>query len=202
MNSFDERAATWDEDPDKRARAHAVAEAIADTLPLAPDWQVLEYGCGTALLGFELLPRVGALTGADVSEGMLEVLQEKIAAAGAAERVSACRLDLLASPGPQAAFDLVCSLLTLHHVQDTAALLAAMGQVLKPGGWLAIADLDAEDGSFHGAGFDGHKGFERAALQAQVEAAGLTDVRFATVYQLRRHGRDYPLFLMTARRPG
>jgi hypothetical protein len=41
--------------------------------------------------------------------------------------------------------------------------------LLKPGGHLAIADLYTEDGSFHGDGFHGHKGFDPAILAAMLE---------------------------------
>lgn len=40
-NLFDDRAATWDEDPEKVGRAGRVADAIADAIPLTGDDRVL-----------------------------------------------------------------------------------------------------------------------------------------------------------------
>lgn len=53
-NEFDARARTWDDDPDKTARAQAVATGIRREVPLFPALRALEYGCGTGLLSFAL----------------------------------------------------------------------------------------------------------------------------------------------------
>ena len=73
---FDERAATWDDDPVKKERAAAVAAGIRAMVALSPDMRALEYGCGTGLLSFELRHELGSITLADRSEGMLAVLSE------------------------------------------------------------------------------------------------------------------------------
>jgi ubiquinone/menaquinone biosynthesis C-methylase UbiE len=198
---FDARAATWDDDPAKVERARAIADAIAREVPLTKSMRALEYGAGTGLLGFMLRPRLGELTLADVSEGMLTVAQAKINAARDA-RVHACKLDLLADPLPSARFDLVFSAMTLHHIPDTEGILGRFRAVLRKPGVLAIADLDREDGSFHGDGFDGHKGFDRGDLGGKARAAGFADVRFGTAFEMQKEARGtlrtYPIFLMIA----
>src|SRR5512137_1302531 len=170
-DDFDARAATWDDDPAKTERARDVAAAIGRSVPLAPAMRALEYGCGTGLLSFVLRPRLGAITLADVSQGMLDVAAAKIAAAGD-PAMRTVKLDLVADPLPAERYDLAYSLMTLHHIPDTAAILARFRAVLREPGWLAVADLDTEDGSFHGAGFDGHLGFDRDRLGALARAAG------------------------------
>lgn len=199
---FDARAATWDDDPAKVVRARAIADAIEREVPLQPTMRALEYGCGTGLLGFMLRPRLGDVTLADVSEGMLEVAAGKIAAAGDGA-MRTVRLDLLADPLPAQRFDLVFSLMTLHHIPDTAAILRRFRDVLAQPGTLCIADLDTEDGSFHGAGFDGHLGFDREALAADARAAGFAAVDFSTAHVITREvggeARRFPVFLMVAR---
>jgi ubiquinone/menaquinone biosynthesis C-methylase UbiE len=204
MATFDQCAATWDDDPIKAARAHAVAEAIRREVPFRPGMRALEYGCGTGLLGFALAPFPGELTLADASDGMLDVLRGKIAATGA-RNMTAVKLDLLADALPEARFDLVCLLMVLHHIPDTDAILRAFHAVLAPGGRLCIGDLDSEGGAFHGPGFDGHNGFDRDALAAKARAAGFTNVRFATAYENPRKvggaTRLFPVFLMVANRP-
>jgi ubiquinone/menaquinone biosynthesis C-methylase UbiE len=199
---FDARAATWDDDPTKRERAQAVADAIVGHVPLAPSMRLLEYGCGTGQLGFMLRPHVGAVTLADVSDGMLAVAAARIAAAGD-PAMRAVKLDLVTDPLPRERYDVVCSLMTLHHIPDTAAILARFRAVLARPGFLCIADLDAEDGSFHGPGFDGHLGFDRAALGAMAHAAGFDAVEFTTAYRMRKAvgagTRVFPIFLMVAR---
>lgn len=198
---FDARAATWDDDPSKVERAQAVADAIVREVPLAPSMRALEYGAGTGLLSFLLRKHLGEITLADVSEGMLAVARAKIAAAGDAN-MKAVRLDLLTDPTPARRFDIVYSLMTLHHIGDTGRILRRFHDVLARSGVLCVADLDREDGSFHGAGFDGHNGFDRDALAAKACLAGFADVRFTTAYEMHKQAagapRTFPIFLMVA----
>jgi 2-polyprenyl-3-methyl-5-hydroxy-6-metoxy-1,4-benzoquinol methylase len=202
VTDFDARAASWDADPDKVERARRVAAAIAARVPALSGRRVLEYGCGTGLLGFALRPQVAAVTLADSSPGMLEELRRKIAASGLGG-MTPLRLDLATDPPPADRFGLICSLMTLHHVADTAGLLRAFRGLLEPEGVVCLADLDAEDGSFHGAGVEVHHGLDRGVLAGQLEAAGFQEVRFETVLEIRKEAeggaRRYSVFLVTAR---
>lgn len=202
MTDFDARAATWDDDPDKVVRARQVAEAIRATVPTTPRTTVLEYGCGTGLLGLALAPHVARITLADSSEGMLEVVRRKLAG-GAASNAAALQLDLERDPLPDDRYDLVCSLLTLHHVHDLDQVLRQLHSALTAGGTLCVADLDAEDGSFHGHGADVHHGFERTALAVRLRAAGFAAPAFSTVHEIERMSggvsRRYGVFLAVAR---
>jgi ubiquinone/menaquinone biosynthesis C-methylase UbiE len=198
---FDARAATWDDDPLKVARAQAVADAIVRNVALTRSMRAMEYGCGTGLLSFMLRPRLGHITLADVSDGMLAVAAGKIAEANDTA-MRAVKLDLVADPLPADRFDVVYSLMTLHHIPDTDAILRGFHAVLAQPGYLCIADLDTEDGSFHGAGFDGHLGFDRAALGAKARQAGFAKVEFSTAYEIMKmvdgQPRRFPVFLMVA----
>jgi ubiquinone/menaquinone biosynthesis C-methylase UbiE len=202
---FDSKARQWDENPVFRERGMKIADAIRRTVPLRRDMRALDYGCGTGLLSFPLKDELGAIVLADTSTGMLEVVAEKIAAQGVAN-MTTVKLDLLADPLPAQRFDLVVTSMTLHHVPDTDRILAVFHELLNPGGHLCIADLDREDGSFHGIEVDVHHGFDRAGLARRAEKAGFADVRFQTVFSIAKEGesgtRDYPVFLMTARRAG
>lgn len=203
MSEFDEKARDWDRDPSRIERANAVAEAMRRNLPISRQITAMEYGCGTGLLSFALYRDLGPMTLADSSDGMLEVLREKIAAAGAAN-MTPVKLDLGADPLPDDRFDLVYTLLTLHHIADVDTILRQFRNLLKPGGWLAICDLDEEDGSFHGAGFHGHKGFDRDRFARKLEEIGVAEVRVLTAYHLERDTevgrRTFPLFLAIGRR--
>src|SRR5512145_783218 len=117
MTNFDERAKDWDSDPDKVKRAKAVANAIRGLLPLTKEMNALEYGCGTGLVSFALQSNLGQITLADTSQGMLDVLGEKIASAGV-KNMQPVRLDLASDPLPVERYDLIYSLLTLHHIHD------------------------------------------------------------------------------------
>lgn len=204
MTNFDERAKDWDSDPKKVERARVVAEAIRAALPLSTDMTALEYGCGTGLLSFALQTDLGQITLADTSQGMLDVLGEKIAAAGVTN-MHPVKLDLATDTVPAARFDLTYSLMTLHHIADVKDMLGKFNAILKPNGYLLVADLDKEDGSFHTDGTtDVHLGFGRDELQQLVEAAGFGNVRFSTAYEIKKKVGDgektFPVFLMVAQK--
>ena len=202
---FDERAKDWDANPMRVERARIVAQAIRQAVPLRPGMTALELGCGTGLLSFALQPDFASITLADTSQGMLDVLSEKIKAAGA-DNMHPLSLDLASDPLPASRFEIIYSLMTMHHIPATDQVLRQCHALIVPGGWLCIADLEKEDGSFHQdtPDFDGHDGFDRDALQSKVEAAGFENVRFSTVFSVRKRIDDvekvFPLFLMTASR--
>ena len=201
VDEFGEQAKTWDQDPAKVERARAVADEMRKRIPLTREMRALEYGCGTGLLSFELYRDLGQITLADTSEGMLEVLRGKIAAAGAGN-MHAVRLDLTEEGSLPERFDLIYSLMVLHHIDDHRRVLDGFHQALRPEGILCICDLDREDGTFHDGEFHGPPGFDRAELAGLVQEAGFENVGFSTAHQIPRHGRLYPLFLLTARRSG
>ena len=204
MTNFDERAKDWDSDPAKVERAHAVADAIRKTALLSKEMKALEYGCGTGLVSFALQSDLGEITLADASQGMLDVLKEKIASAGVTNMYPVW-LDLAADPLPTDRFDLTYSLLTLHHIHDVKDILAKFHDLLLPDGYLLAADLDKEDGSFHTDGStDVHLGFQRDELQKMAEDAGFGNVTFSTAYEIKKkignEEKTFPVFLMIAQK--
>ncbi len=103
-------------------------------------------------------------------------------------------------PVPTERYDLVFSMMTLHHVTDVARGLAAFHEMLNPGGYLCIADLDAEDGSFHGPDVDVHHGFDRAALRTALAAAGFVAIAIEDCFVVEHGPQRYPMFLACGRR--
>jgi len=200
---FDTQARQWDENPMFRERGKIIAEAIRKAVPLHRHMSALDYGCGTGLLSFPLKDELGTILMADSSSGMLDVVAGKIAAQGVGN-MTPVKLDLLVDPPPAQHFDLIVTSMTLHHVPDTDHILRIFHGLLKPGGYLCIADLDKEDGSFHGPEIDVHHGFDQAELSLRAAQAGFADMQFQTVFSIAKEGetgtRDYPVFLMTARR--
>jgi ubiquinone/menaquinone biosynthesis C-methylase UbiE len=203
---FDQAAAQWDENPTRIALSRDLAKAILQEADPAADWRVLDFGCGTGLVGLALLDQVGEVTGADTSDGMLEVLRRKIADHGLT-RMHAVHMDLQQDDPPEAEWHMIVTAMVMHHVEDIDATLRAFYRMLKPGGVLCVADLDLQPGTFHGP--DGevpHEGFQRADFQARVSGAGFDLKRPITACEVEKPDeqgtlRRYTIFLTTARRP-
>jgi ubiquinone/menaquinone biosynthesis C-methylase UbiE len=200
---FDNKARQWDSNPVFVDRAEKIAAAIRAEVPLSRNITALDYGCGSGLLSFPLKDELGQITCKDTSAGMLDVLREKIAAQSVTN-MTVRQTDLTADPLPDERYDLIYSSMTLHHIPDTAKILSVFHELLTTGGHLCIADLDQEDGSFHGSEVDVHHGFDREALTALTLAAGFVKARFRTVFEIVKQQetgeRAFPVFLMTAQR--
>lgn len=196
---FRDKAADWDSRPVPLQISDGVVRAMRARLPLDEAMVVMDFGAGTGLVAGGLAPFVGHIHAVDVSDAMLAQLSAKEGLRG---KVTVHCQDLLVEALP-VKVDLVVSAMALHHVDDTARLLRALFDHLEPGGRIALADLDAEDGTFHPHGTEGvfHSGFDRGALGDQLTAAGFADVAFETATHLSKDGRSWPIFLVVARRP-
>jgi len=204
-NRFDLQAAEWDNNPGRAALAKTIAAAMLKAVPCEITWRALDCGAGTGLLTLNLLPHVAEIYATDSSSGMLEQLRKKIAAASL-ENVRTLLWDADSAPCPERGFDLVCSSMVLHHLRDVSAALQRMVAALRPDGWLAVADLETEDGSFHPdpSGVH-HLGFAPESIARWLAAAGCTDINTRTAHTLIKpdaggRERTYPIFLATARR--
>lgn len=198
MSDFDNRAKTWDTQQ-KLDRAKSIAACMRDNLDFSDVQIALEYGCGTGLLSFELSDDLPRVVLADSSPGMLEVANTKIAETGAAHFRTEL-LDLTTTSPSEQSYDLIYTLLTLHHIPDTQPILRTFHEMLNSGGTLVIVDLDAEDGSFHGPHIDVHHGFDRNALKQMLLEVGFNRVNITNCYQLTRECRNYSLFLAGAQK--
>jgi ubiquinone/menaquinone biosynthesis C-methylase UbiE len=203
---FDRAAAEWDANPTRGEMARRVAEAIRQAVPLRKDMDVLDFGAGTGLLTLALLPDVHAVTAVDASAGMLGVLEGKLQALGIAN-VRTKVADVAEASLPQGAVDLVVSSMAMHHMPDVAAVIKRLRGCLRPGGWIAIADLQTEDGTFH-ADPTGvyHNGFEPRELCDWLRQAGFADPATREAHRIVRTSadgtsREYPILLAAARCP-
>ena len=202
---FDEIAATWDESPVRTGLARAVGQAVLEAAGPTGAEHALEVGCGTGLVTALVAPSVKRVVGADNSEGMLEVLRDKAQTLGL-DNVEAVRVDI-GHDVPRGPFDLIYSGMTMHHIADVAGLLGRLAGALAPGGLIAVADLESEDGTFHGEA-EGimHHGFDPAAVARWLTDAGLEGAATRRIHSVRKEGadgreHDYPVFMATARKP-
>lgn len=200
---FNKLAAEWDRNPVPVRIARDVGEAIISEIGPVASMDALDFGCGTGLVTLRLQPLVRTITGADSSPGMLEKLRQKFNEQGIANGRTQL-VDFEKGGRVQGDYDLIVSSMTLHHVPDTEALIRHWFGLLRPGGRLAFADLDSEDGSFHSDNTGVfHYGFDRNILKQLLQRTGLRDIRDRTAATIQRETegkgrREYTVFLITA----
>jgi ubiquinone/menaquinone biosynthesis C-methylase UbiE len=202
---FNKAAATWDEEPRRVKLAGDVVGAIYDENVLAPDRDALDFGCGTGLLTLGLQPFVRSVTGMDSSHGMIDVLNAKVRNMGLTN-VDTRLIDLDKGDTIEDIYHVITSSMAFHHIRDIQPLLDQFYRVTSPGGYTCIADLDLDDGQFHGGNNDGvyHDGFDRDALRQMFIKAGFSDVRDRTAAKVVKPvpggNRTFTVFLMTGRK--
>ena len=195
---FKEKAQDWDANDKVRGLSSGIGAAIQANVILDKTMSVMDFGAGTGLITAQIADKVKKVTAVDVSEAMLEKLMAKEALQGKVEAV--CR-NILEKP-LAVRFDLIVSAMAMHHVDDTDKMIACFAGHLKPGGKIALADLDEEDGTFHPAGIEGvyHKGFNREAFGLLLSRHNFKDIRFVNAHTICKEDKSYPVFLVLATR--
>lgn len=193
---FSDKAKDWDKREMVVKLSNALGQAITTHVRLRPSMRVLDFGAGTGLLTSSLVPHVAHILAVDISQSMLDALVAKPDLEG---KVSALCQDIVEVPLTEV-FDLIVSAMAMHHVEDSDAMMRTFAQHVKPGGVVALADLDFEDGTFHPADTKGvyHTGFERDAVQILLEKHGFIDVAFHTAHTVESPTQRYPVFLVVA----
>ncbi|HEU5132678.1 MAG TPA: class I SAM-dependent methyltransferase, partial [Pyrinomonadaceae bacterium] len=102
----------------------------------------LEIGCGTGAFARQLAERCGYVLGLDLSAEMIRVARAR---SSQLENLEFQLVDAMTWDFPQSHFDFICSIATLHHL-DQRELLPKIKDALKPGGVLVILDLVESSG--------------------------------------------------------
>ena len=122
-----------------------------ESLDLVPGLQVLEVGCGGGQLTAHIAPSLGAdgkYVGLDASEEQLDAARTAFADVAVAEFVHGDATDL---PFDDGSFDRIVAINTLEYISDTAAVLAEVRRVLKPGGKLVNISVLWDHWQLHGS---------------------------------------------------
>jgi Methylase involved in ubiquinone/menaquinone biosynthesis len=200
MSEFDSRAREWDNNPVHWERSEAIAKAFLTSVPVTSEMKAMEYGAGTGILSFLLSDRFAGITLMDNSNEMVQVMHEKVKAAKF-KHFNPLFFDLEHHDFHEGKFDCIYSQMVMHHVNDVNTILRKFYGLLNPGGYLAVADLFTEDGSFHGPDAKVHKGFDPDELSNTLKSIGFETAKYETCYAVKRpDGREYPIFLLVARK--
>jgi tRNA (cmo5U34)-methyltransferase len=203
MSNFDDRAREWDKKDMHTERSVAVAAGLEKMVPLNSSMKALEYGAGTGLLSFLLKDKFAEIVLMDNSREMIKVCEEKTEYYKT-DHIHPLWFDLEHNDfGPaHAGFDIIYSQMVLHHVINVEAILNKFNTLINPGGYLAIADLYTEDGSFHGPEvLDVHRGFDPEKLAENLKTKGFKTFEYKTCFEIKRDtDKIFPVFLLVTKK--
>jgi len=202
MEDFNQMATNFDTGR-RIERAKAISNEIRLHISDGQAKSAMEYGCGTGLVGFQLINDLNSLIFVDSSPAMIEQVKEKLQCLNKSTNNAICQ-DFIVDTPLDIGIDYIFSSLVLHHIKDTEAILSCMYNMLNNNGHLLIVDINTDDGSFHVKypGFDGHNGFNQPALVALATDIGFKNVSIKTFYHgnkiINSETKPYSLFILDA----
>lgn len=199
MNEFYNRAREWDKDKMHMDSSVAIAVELENMIPLSNSMKALEYGAGTGILSFLLKDRFAEISLMDNSREMIKVCIEKTEYHKTKHIIPLwVNLEYEAFNGK---FDVIYNQMGLHHIKDYEAIIHTFYSLLNPEGYLAIADLYPEDGSFHSTDVNVHLGFDPDKLKEIFMKNGFKNIEYKTCFEVKREaGAKYPVFLMVGKK--
>ncbi len=194
---FKEKSQTWDEEQIRVMGAKKIANAITEKIDIHPTMEIMDFGVGTGLLGFEIAKIAKKVYGVDTSKSMIEKLKEKN---NAELHIETFCQDIIQEPLNKT-FDGVISSMTLHHIENLKDFFETIHTNIAENGFLAIADLELEDGTFHSDNTGVfHFGFDTKELCEVVLACGFKNVQCTNIDTINKPERDFGIFLLSARK--
>ena len=196
VDYFANKSKTWDMNSKRVQNAKGIAELIVNNIKLNKSMEIMDFGAGTGLLSYFVAPYVEKIVAVDSSPSMLLEFQNKCGQ-------FSCHTELvekdLSTDTLERKFDGIISSMTIHHLEDIPALFSKFYDMLDEHGFIAIADLDSEDGTFHSDN-EGvfHYGFDRQKLAKYAQDAGFKDVTFSLANKISKPHAEFTVFLMTA----
>ncbi|MGW5940673.1 class I SAM-dependent methyltransferase [Streptomyces celluloflavus] len=126
------------------AHLSEAAAWLADLTGDVPVRRILDLGCGTGAGTFTLLRRFeeAEALAVDASPQLLHHLRDRARDLGVADRVRTVEADLDAAWPALDGMDVVWASASLHHLADPDRALREVFTALRPGGLLAVAELD------------------------------------------------------------
>ncbi len=129
-----------------KAAVMTAAETLGALVELAPEdasarW--IESACGTGLVARALAGKVGSVTGVDLTPAMLEQAKRGAAEEGI-ENAGFSVGDATALDFADGAFDGGVTRFSLHHIPLPGRVIAELARVVRPGGWVLVSDLVAD----------------------------------------------------------
>ena len=191
---FQNKSKNYEKDRNRVDNVENIANAIKRNIEFKKSMHIMDFGSGTGLLLEKIAPLVGKITAVDISKSMNSELASKSGTIG-------CELEILEmdleESKPGVTFDGIISSMTMHHIKDIGAMFHNFYEMLNENGFIAIADLDSEDGSFHTEDTGVyHFGFERKEFLNSAKSAGFKELEIMSASIARKPYGEYPIFLL------
>lgn len=198
QDKFEHKSKNWDMSSRRVQNAKSIADVILNNIDMKPTHKILDVGAGTGLLGYFISAKAKEITALDSSASMLAELQSKVSQFDCPVSIVKSSLE---EYGCQECFDGIISSMTMHHIEDISALFHKLYGMLQEKGFIAIADLGSEDGTFHDDN-DGvyHFGFDFENLKEMAKAVGFKEISAEKAHSIEKPHGNFDVFVLMAKK--
>lgn len=200
---FNALAKQWDSKPTRVEGAMIFVDKVINKLNKEIDnrtiknFDLLDYGSGTGLVSFGFANKVNNIVGLDNSESMIKEYNRKANQIDL-NNIQSRLHDINKEDLAPNSFDIVVTNMTMHHIKDIFMFVKKLKRSLKKDGFLFIADLAIEDGTFHSdnTGVE-HFGFEVQSIIDVFKTCGFENVECEIFHTVKKPHKSFDLFIIS-----
>ena len=184
--------------PERIEIAKASADAIREYLVDSKEKNAIDFGCGTGLVGMNLLNDFSSVLFLDTSQNMIHQIKQKISDSNIQNADTLC-FDFEKESLSDLKVDYIFMVQVLLHISDVELVLSRLYQVLKEGGHLLIVDFDQNEKVVSEMV---HSGFDQAKLTDRMTKIGYKGIQSKTFYTGSKifMGQDASLFILDSQK--
>lgn len=184
--------------PERIEIAKASADAIREYLVDSKEKNAIDFGCGTGLVGMNLLNDFSSVLFLDTSQNMIHQIKQKISDSNIQNADTLC-FDFEKESLSDLKVDYIFMVQVLLHISDVELVLSRLYQVLKEGGHLLIVDFDQNEKVVSEMV---HSGFDQAELTDRMTKIGYKGIQSKTFYTGSKMfmGQDASLFILDSQK--
>ncbi|WP_312810841.1 class I SAM-dependent methyltransferase [Sedimentibacter sp.] len=178
--------------------AKVSSEAIRECLVDTKNKTAIDFGCGTGLVGVNLLNDFQSILFLDTSQKMINKIREKISYYNIQNADTLC-FDFEKDSLLDLKTDYIFMAQVLLHIKDFKSVLIKLHDVLSPGGHLLIVDFNKNDKIVSDMV---HNGFEQEELKEDMLSIGFKNVQSKTFYYGSKifMNQDSSLFILDSQK--
>lgn len=184
--------------PERVQIAKVSSDAICEYLVDAKSKNAIDFGCGTGLVGINLINDFNSMIFLDTSQSMINQVEQKISSSNLQNATTLC-FDFEKDSLSDLHADYIFMAQVLLHIEDFESVLLKLYDVLNPGGHLIIIDFNKNDEIVSDMV---HNGFDQEELTIIMSKIGFSDSQSKTFYTGSKifMGHDASMFILDSQK--
>lgn len=196
-DKFDMMANTYDR-PERVQIAKVSSDAIREYLVDAKTRNAIDFGCGTGLVGMNLVNDFQSILFLDTSQNMINQIEQKISRSNIQNADTLC-FDFETDFRSDINADYIFMAQVLLHITDVELVLSRLYEILNPEGHLLIVDFNKNEEIISDKV---HNGFDQEELIALMTKIGFKEIKSRTFYNGKNifMNQDASLFILDSKK--